>query len=42
MIVHHVLKSMSESTIKADVFATAKKKKEAFAITPKPRTALFQ
>ena len=40
--VHHVLKSMSESTIKADVFATAKKKKEAFAITPKPRTALFQ
>ena len=34
MIVHHVLKSMSESTIKADVFATAKKKKEAFSITP--------
>ena len=40
--VHHVLKLMSESTIKADMFATAKKKKEAFAITPKPRTALFQ
>ena len=32
--VHHVLKLMSESTIKADMFATAKKKKEAFSITP--------
>ena len=40
--VHHVLKPMSESAIKADVFASVKKKKEASKHTPKPRTALIQ
>ena len=36
--VHHVLKPMSDSAIKTEVFATVKKKKkEAGEITPKPR-----
>ena len=37
-----MLKPMSESAIKADVFASVKKKKEASKHTPKPRTALIQ
>jgi len=40
--VHHVLKPMSESTIKAEVFASVRKKKNVAATTPKPRTALLQ
>jgi len=40
--VHHVLKPMPESAIKAEVFATSKVKKKVAAITPKPRTALLQ
>jgi len=39
--VHHVLKPMPVSAIKAEVFATSKVKKKVAAITPKPRTALF-
>jgi len=39
--VHHVLKPMLESTIKAEVFAYVKVKKNAENI-PKPRTALLQ
>ena len=36
--VHHVLKPMLDNDIKAEVFATVKKKKkEAGEITPKPR-----
>ena len=33
---------MAESAIKAEVFASVRKKKDAPASTPKPRTALFQ
>ena len=40
--VHHVLKPMSDTAIKADVFASVKKKKQSFATTQKPRTALLQ
>jgi hypothetical protein len=40
--VHHVLKPMPDSAIKAEVFATVKVKKNATASTPKPRTALLQ
>jgi len=40
--VHHVLKPMPESDIKAAVFATSKVKKKIAAITPKPRTAFLQ
>ena len=39
--VHHVLKPMPVSAIKAEVFATSKVKKKVAAITPMPRTALF-
>jgi len=39
--VHHVLKPMPVSAIKAEVFATSKVKKKVAAITPKLRTALF-
>jgi len=39
--VHHELKPMLVSAIKAEVFATSKVKKKVAAITPKPRTALF-
>ena len=40
--VHHILKPMKESAIKAEVFASVRKKKNAAASTPKPRTALIQ
>ena len=40
--IHHVLKPMAESAIKAEVFASVRKKKNAAASTPKPRTALIQ
>jgi hypothetical protein len=40
--IHHVLKPMLESTIKAEVFAPVKVKKKSAAIIPKPRTALLQ
>ena len=40
--VYHVLKPMAESAIKAEVFASVRKKKNAAASTPKPRTALIQ
>jgi hypothetical protein len=40
--VPHVLKPMPASAIKAEVFAIVKVKQKATAISPKPRTALFQ
>jgi hypothetical protein len=39
--VHHVLKPMLDSAIKAEIFATLKVKKKVAKITPKPMTALF-
>jgi len=38
--VHHVLKPMPDSAIKAEVFATSKVKKKAATIATKPQTAL--
>src|SRR6185503_18405500 len=40
--VHHVLKPMPVSAIKADIFPSVKVKKKVAAITSKPRTALLQ
>ena len=41
--IQHVLKPVSDSAIKAKVFATVKKKKKVAAeIAPKPRTALLR
>ena len=40
--VHHILKPMKESDIKAHVFAGATRKKSGVHTTSKPRTALFQ
>ena len=40
--VHHMLKPMPDSAIKAKVFATLKVKKKVAKITPKPKMALLQ
>ena len=40
--VHHILKPMSDTIIKVDVFATSKVKKKVAAITSKPWAALLQ
>jgi len=40
--VHHVLKPMLDSAIKAEVFAPVKVKKKAVENIPEPRTALLQ
>ena len=40
--VHHLLKSMPDNAITAEVFPTVKVKKKALEIIPKPRTALLQ
>ena len=40
--VHHILKPMSDTVIKAEVFATSKLKKKVAAITPKSRIDLFR
>lgn len=40
--VHYVLKPMSETSIKAEVFPSSNKKKEYLELTPKPWMVLFQ
>jgi hypothetical protein len=40
--VHHLLESMPDNAIKAEVFSTVKMKKKAPEIIPKPRTALLR